>query len=123
LWGQPDEDDGTPQVVKGTGLADGSDVEHHATVEFNPEEIIGRNFLTHIDTQGHRIRIQIAQVLEDEQMGSEASKAKTRFWYMAADDNTYYDISPINGSWTWDHLKTMPKRMYGGLRALLDTMD
>jgi hypothetical protein len=92
LWEQPDEDDGTPQVVKGRMLADGLDVEHHATVEFKPEEIIGRTFLTPIDSHGHRKRIQIAEVLEHEQTGSEASKAKTIFRCMTADDNKYYDI-------------------------------
>jgi hypothetical protein len=71
---------------------DGSDVEHHATFKFNAEEIIGQNFLTHIDSQGHRIRIRIADVLEHEQKGSKASTAKTRFPCMATDDNTYYDI-------------------------------
>jgi hypothetical protein len=31
-------------------------------------------------------------VLEHEQTGSQASKAKTKFWCMTADYNMYYDI-------------------------------
>jgi hypothetical protein len=49
-WEQRHEDDNTPQVVKERLVTDGSDVENHATIEFNPEEIIGRNFLTPIDS-------------------------------------------------------------------------
>jgi hypothetical protein len=54
-------------------------VEHHGTVEFNQDEIIDRTFLTPIDSQGHRKRIRIAEILKHEQTGAKHQKPKQGF--------------------------------------------